>query len=119
MGLDIHLKGIIKFYHSKNRPKIEGLEVITAEVRLGYWRKDYALHDVMSDRLGCTSDLEDYYLSLEQIEIVIKAASENKINIEDKYEYHHPKKIEEYFKLAYHWLKKDPIYREVIYSWCY
>lgn len=52
MGLDSHLSGRRAYWGNDRKTDEEGLYVEAVEVYLGYWRKDYALQNYVTENFG-------------------------------------------------------------------
>lgn len=59
MGLDIYLSGRLVYARENPDNNIDGYPVEEVRVKLGYWRKDWTLHNAMCALLenGCTEEM--------------------------------------------------------------
>lgn len=60
MGLDIYLTGRASYLdrHRKPEDQIDGMPIEEVRVKLGYWRKDWVLHNHMLAEFGTDADNE-------------------------------------------------------------
>jgi hypothetical protein len=74
MGLDSHLSGRRSYWGNDRKIDEEGFYVEAVEVYLGYWRKDWALQNYVTDNFGEGNDgAGPIDLSLEDLHKILEA----------------------------------------------
>lgn len=80
MGLDMYLTGdkYTPSFGDSKREVIDGYEVESQRLKLGYWRKHWALHNYIEENYG-ESDGGRFHLESEDLRDIGKAVAEGKL----------------------------------------
>ena len=82
MGLDIYLSGRT-FFVRGNGQDIDGMPVEEIRVKLGYWRKDWVLHNFMCETFGPACDDGGYDISANELREILGAIQSQRLKNED------------------------------------
>lgn len=109
MGLDMYLTGdkYTPSFGDDKREVVDGYEVESHRLKLGYWRKHWALHNYIEDNYG-ESDGGRFHLESEDLRDIATAVEGGKLVDPDDLDY-----VPSYRSVYAHWREPEQV-RETV-----